>query len=44
MMLLGAAVQGLMLAPGLRRIESQLLLLNAPPTQVAPLQPLLNPP
>jgi ribosomal protein S18 acetylase RimI-like enzyme len=36
MMLLGAAVQGLMLAPGVRRIESQLLLLNAPPAQALP--------
>lgn len=36
MMLLGAAVQGLMLAPGVQRIESQLLLLNAPPTQPLP--------
>jgi ribosomal protein S18 acetylase RimI-like enzyme len=36
MMLLGAAVQGLMLVPGLQRIESQLLLLNAPPGQTLP--------
>jgi len=36
MMLLGAAVQGLMLVPGLQRIESQLLLLNAPPAQTLP--------
>jgi ribosomal protein S18 acetylase RimI-like enzyme len=36
MMLLGAAVQGLMLVPGVRRIESQLLLLNAPPAQTLP--------
>jgi ribosomal protein S18 acetylase RimI-like enzyme len=36
MMLLGAAVQGLMLVPGVQRIESQLLLLNAPPTQPLP--------
>ncbi len=36
MMLLGAAVQGLMLVPGLQRIESQLLLLNAPPAQNLP--------
>jgi ribosomal protein S18 acetylase RimI-like enzyme len=36
MMLLGAAVQGLMLAPGVQRIESQLLLLNAPPAQTLP--------
>jgi ribosomal protein S18 acetylase RimI-like enzyme len=36
MMLLGAAVQGLMLAPGVKRIESQLLLLNAPRSQPLP--------
>jgi ribosomal protein S18 acetylase RimI-like enzyme len=36
MMLLGAEVQGLMLAPGVKRIESQLLLLNAPPAQTLP--------
>jgi GNAT superfamily N-acetyltransferase len=36
MMLLGAAVQGLMLVPGLQRIESQLLLLNVPPAQNLP--------
>jgi ribosomal protein S18 acetylase RimI-like enzyme len=36
MMLLGATVQGLMLVPGLQRIESQLLLLNAPPAQTMP--------
>jgi ribosomal protein S18 acetylase RimI-like enzyme len=36
MMLLGATVQSLMLAPGVKRIESQLLLLNAPPAQPLP--------
>jgi ribosomal protein S18 acetylase RimI-like enzyme len=42
MMLLGAAVQGLMLVPGLQRIESQLLLLNAPPTQTMPFSRFLS--
>lgn len=42
MMLLGAAVQGLMLVPGLQRIESQLLLLNAPPTQSLPFSRFLS--
>ena len=42
MMLLGAAVQGLMLVPGLQRIESQLLLLNAPPTQTLPFSRFLS--
>jgi ribosomal protein S18 acetylase RimI-like enzyme len=42
MMLLGAAVQGLMLVPGLQRIESQLLLLNAPPTQALPFSRFLS--
>jgi ribosomal protein S18 acetylase RimI-like enzyme len=36
MMLLGATVQGLMLAPGIHRIESQLLLLHSPFTQNLP--------
>jgi ribosomal protein S18 acetylase RimI-like enzyme len=36
MMLLGAAVQGLMLAPGVHRIECQLLMLNAPATVQMP--------
>jgi ribosomal protein S18 acetylase RimI-like enzyme len=36
MMLLGASVQGLMLVSGIHRIESQLLLLNAPPAQTLP--------
>jgi ribosomal protein S18 acetylase RimI-like enzyme len=42
MMLLGATVQGLMLAPGVKRIESQLLLLNAPPTQTLPFNRFLS--
>jgi ribosomal protein S18 acetylase RimI-like enzyme len=42
MMLLGAAVQGLMLVPGLHRIESQLLLLNAPPAQTLPFSRFLS--
>ncbi len=42
MMLLGAAVQGLMLVPGLQRIESQLLLLNAPPAQTLPFSRFLS--
>ena len=42
MMLLGAAVQGLMLVPGLQRIESQLLLLNAPPAQTMPFSRFLS--
>jgi ribosomal protein S18 acetylase RimI-like enzyme len=42
MMLLGATVQGLMLVPGLQRIESQLLLLNAPPTQSLPFNRFLS--
>ena len=42
MMLLGAAVQGLMLIPGLQRIESQLLLLNAPPAQTLPFSRFLS--
>lgn len=36
MMLLGAVVQGLMLTPGVRRIESQLMLLHARLTQPPP--------
>jgi ribosomal protein S18 acetylase RimI-like enzyme len=36
MMLLGAAVQGLMLVPGVHRIECQLLLLHTPATQSLP--------
>lgn len=36
MLLLGAIVQGLMLTPGVRRIESQLMMLNAPLTQPLP--------
>jgi ribosomal protein S18 acetylase RimI-like enzyme len=42
MMLLGATVQGLMLVPGVQRIESQLLLLHAPPSQPAPFQAYLQ--
>jgi ribosomal protein S18 acetylase RimI-like enzyme len=38
MFLLGAIVQALMLTPGVRRIESQLMLLNAPLTQPLPFQ------
>lgn len=34
--LLGSVVQGLMLTPGVRRIESQLMLLRAPASQVLP--------
>lgn len=36
MLLLGAVVQALMLAPGVRRIESQLMLLHAPLVQPLP--------
>jgi ribosomal protein S18 acetylase RimI-like enzyme len=36
MMLLGASVQGLMLVPGVRRIECQLLMLDAPQSQSLP--------
>jgi len=36
MMLLGATVQGLMLVPGVHRIESQLLMLKAPLPQTLP--------
>jgi GNAT superfamily N-acetyltransferase len=38
MFLLGAIVQALMLTPGVRRIESQLMLLNAPLTHPLPFQ------
>ncbi len=38
MMLLGATLQGMMLVSGVRRIESQLLLLHSPPSQVLPFQ------
>jgi ribosomal protein S18 acetylase RimI-like enzyme len=34
MLLLGAIVKGLMLAPGIRRIESQLMLLSTQPVQI----------
>lgn len=36
MMLLGATVQGVMLISGVRRIESQLMMLHMPPTQPLP--------
>jgi ribosomal protein S18 acetylase RimI-like enzyme len=36
MLLLGSAVQGLMLTPGVRRIESQLMMLQSPLTQAPP--------
>jgi ribosomal protein S18 acetylase RimI-like enzyme len=42
MMLLGAAVQGLMLAPGVHRIECQLLMLNAPSNVQMPFQQYLR--
>jgi ribosomal protein S18 acetylase RimI-like enzyme len=42
MMLLGAAVQGLMLAPGVHRIECQLLMLNAPASVQMPFQQFLR--
>ena len=42
MMLLGATLQGIMLISGVKRIESQLLLMHSPPAQPLPFQRLVK--
>jgi ribosomal protein S18 acetylase RimI-like enzyme len=42
MMLLGATLQGIMLISGIKRIESQLLLMHSPPSQPLPFQRFLK--